>query len=113
MYEADASLKPTTAPVRRIRRLQLGVMSPAEIKRMSVTQAYSMHGGSAVKSGIYEYESKRNGIPIYGGLMDPRLGATRHTMCKTCLGDRFTCPGHFGHIELQVGSLNFHAPLMI
>merc|ERR1719420_1417562 len=36
-----------------------------------------------------------------GGLLDLRLGTTnRGDRCLTCGGNRESCPGHFGHIEL-------------
>ena len=42
-----------------------------------------------------------NGLPAPGGLHDPRLGPTdRGSRCAECYGDYFTCPGHFGYIEL-------------
>ncbi|KAJ7129444.1 hypothetical protein C8R44DRAFT_776823 [Mycena epipterygia] len=39
--------------------------------------------------------------PNVGGLYDPALGPTeRQDICATCRLTFFTCPGHFGHIEL-------------
>ncbi|KAJ7178928.1 hypothetical protein C8R46DRAFT_1071922 [Mycena filopes] len=39
--------------------------------------------------------------PNVGGLYDPALGPTeRHDICATCRLTFYTCPGHFGHIEL-------------
>ncbi|KAK7054250.1 DNA-directed RNA polymerase subunit [Favolaschia claudopus] len=39
--------------------------------------------------------------PNAGGLYDPSLGPTdRHDICGTCSLTFYTCPGHFGHIEL-------------
>ncbi|KAJ8584792.1 beta and beta-prime subunits of DNA dependent RNA-polymerase [Rhizopogon salebrosus TDB-379] len=39
--------------------------------------------------------------PNIGGLYDPALGPTaRQDICATCHLTYFTCPGHFGHIEL-------------
>ncbi|KAJ7490360.1 hypothetical protein B0H11DRAFT_2010213 [Mycena galericulata] len=39
--------------------------------------------------------------PSIGGLYDPALGPTeRQDICATCRLTFFTCPGHFGHIEL-------------
>ena len=43
------------------------------------------------------------GFPKYGGLSDLRLGTTdRQYTCMTCNGDIISCPGHFGHIQLNV-----------
>ncbi|KAK9767442.1 hypothetical protein K7432_002798, partial [Basidiobolus ranarum] len=39
--------------------------------------------------------------PSKGGLYDPALGPfTKNHVCATCSLDYFSCPGHFGHIEL-------------
>ncbi|KAL4076163.1 hypothetical protein J3A83DRAFT_4357265 [Scleroderma citrinum] len=39
--------------------------------------------------------------PNVGGLYDPALGPSdRHDICATCHLNYFTCPGHYGHIEL-------------
>ncbi|KAK0461936.1 uncharacterized protein EV420DRAFT_137191 [Desarmillaria tabescens] len=39
--------------------------------------------------------------PNSGGLYDPALGPSdRQDICATCRLSYFTCPGHFGHIEL-------------
>ncbi|KAG7096730.1 hypothetical protein E1B28_004143 [Marasmius oreades] len=39
--------------------------------------------------------------PNIGGLYDPALGPNeRSDICATCKLGYFTCPGHFGHIEL-------------
>jgi hypothetical protein len=67
-------LRPTSAPVRKIRRLQLGVLSPQQITKMSVTQEATMNGEVAIKSGIYSITSHVDGNPVYGGVNDPRLG---------------------------------------
>ncbi|TFK43688.1 hypothetical protein BDQ12DRAFT_702711 [Crucibulum laeve] len=39
--------------------------------------------------------------PNIGGLYDPALGPSdRQDLCSTCRLTYFTCPGHYGHIEL-------------
>ncbi|CAK5262993.1 unnamed protein product [Mycena citricolor] len=39
--------------------------------------------------------------PSVGGLYDPALGPTeKQDICSTCRLTFFTCPGHFGHIDL-------------
>ncbi|KAF9582603.1 hypothetical protein BGW38_010985 [Lunasporangiospora selenospora] len=39
--------------------------------------------------------------PTKGGLYDPALGPfSKHHVCATCSLDHFSCPGHFGHIDL-------------
>ncbi|VDD92561.1 unnamed protein product [Enterobius vermicularis] len=76
------------APLRTVKRVQFGILSPDEIKRMSV--------GEIEFSEIYE-----NGQPKVGGLMDPRQGVVdRKGHCMTCAGNLADCPGHFAHLEL-------------
>uniref|UniRef100_A0A0R3RGM9 DNA-directed RNA polymerase subunit n=6 Tax=Onchocercidae TaxID=6296 RepID=A0A0R3RGM9_9BILA len=76
------------APLRTVKRVQFGILSPDEIKRMSI--------GEIEFSEIYE-----NGKPKLGGLMDPRQGVVdRRGRCMTCAGSLADCPGHFAHIEL-------------
>ena len=80
----------SNAPLRLIKRMQFGVLSPEEIKLMSVTEG-----------GIKYAETMEAGKPKIGGLMDPRQGTIdRTTRCQTCAGNMSECPGHFGHIEL-------------
>eukprot|EP00080_Pristionchus_pacificus_P004343 PDM64363.1 hypothetical protein PRIPAC_52619 [Pristionchus pacificus] len=76
------------APLREVRRVQFGILSPDEIKRMSVA--------SIEYAEVYE-----NGKPKLGGLMDPRQGVIdRKGRCMTCAGNLADCPGHFAHMEL-------------
>ncbi|KAI4497535.1 hypothetical protein M0802_007305 [Mischocyttarus mexicanus] len=78
------------APLRTVKRVQFGILSPDEIRRMSVTDA-----------GIRFPETMEGGRPKLGGLMDPRQGVIdRNSRCQTCAGNMTECPGHFGHIDL-------------
>ncbi|KAG7265939.1 hypothetical protein CRUP_036132 [Coryphaenoides rupestris] len=80
----------SACPLRLIRRVQFGIISPDELKRMSVTEG-----------GIKYPETTEGGRPKLGGLMDPRQGVIeRSGRCQTCAGNMTECPGHFGHIEL-------------
>ncbi|KAJ8608431.1 hypothetical protein CTAYLR_010334 [Chrysophaeum taylorii] len=74
---------------RRIRKIQFGILSPDEIRNMSVTQKTNARE-RAVEAGITKYETWVNGQGVYGGVNDPRMGD---------LSDKDD-PGHFGHIEL-------------
>ncbi|XP_054731469.1 DNA-directed RNA polymerase II subunit RPB1-like isoform X2 [Anastrepha obliqua] len=77
---------------RKLRAIQFGVLSPDEIKRMSVTEG-----------GITRAVIVKDGRPALGGLMDPRQGVVdRNSRCLTCAGNIVDCPGHFGHIELSL-----------
>ncbi|KAF2273448.1 beta and beta-prime subunits of DNA dependent RNA-polymerase [Westerdykella ornata] len=79
-------------PLRTIKEIQFGLLSPEEIKAMSVVQI------------IYpETMDEDRQQPRAQGLNDPRLGTTdRQYSCATCKENMTVCPGHFGHIELAV-----------
>ncbi|XP_064614759.1 LOW QUALITY PROTEIN: DNA-directed RNA polymerase II subunit RPB1-like [Liolophura sinensis] len=84
-YTGDSS-----APLMTVKRVQFGILSPDEIRRMSVTDG-----------GIKYSETTEGGRPKLGGLMDPRQGVVdRLSRCQTCAGNMSECPGHFGHIEV-------------
>mmetsp|Transcript_37156 Transcript_37156/g.54662 ORF Transcript_37156/g.54662 Transcript_37156/m.54662 type:complete len:1762 (+) Transcript_37156:503-5788(+) len=75
--------------LRRVRKLQFGIINPAELRQYSVTQALPVNG-QKIPAGITRYETQINGQPVYGGANDPRMGD---------LHDK-SDPGYFGHIEL-------------
>ncbi|KAH9286366.1 DNA-directed RNA polymerase II subunit RPB1 [Echinococcus granulosus] len=78
-------------PERAVRVLQFGILSPDEIKQMSVVP----------DGGIKYAETMDGGKPKLGGLMDPRQGCVdRASICQTCSGNTASCPGHFAHVEL-------------
>ncbi|OXA46492.1 DNA-directed RNA polymerase II subunit RPB1 [Folsomia candida] len=77
-------------PLRTVKKVQFGILSPDEIRRMSVTEG-----------GIRFTEITEGGRPKLCGLMDPRQGVIdRNSRCLTCTGTQTECPGHFGHIDL-------------
>ncbi|MEM3351312.1 MAG: DNA-directed RNA polymerase subunit A' [Saccharolobus sp.] len=72
-----------------IRGVKFGILSPDEIRKMSVT--------AIITSDVYD----EDGTPIEGSVMDPRLGVIEPGQkCPTCGNMLGNCPGHFGHIEL-------------
>lgn len=74
--------------VKKVKRLQFGILGPEEVKASSVC---------AIESD----RTFENGCQVTGGLMDGRLGAIdRDLLCKTCGMGPEECPGHFGHLEL-------------
>ncbi|KAH7138378.1 DNA-directed RNA polymerase II subunit RPB1 [Dendryphion nanum] len=83
---------PSKCPLRTIREIQFGLLSPEEIKAQSVVHI------------IYpETMDEQNQHPRKQGLNDNRLGTIdRMYTCETCKEDIQVCPGHFGHIELAV-----------
>ncbi|KAL1546514.1 DNA-directed RNA polymerase II subunit rpb1 [Salvia divinorum] len=76
------------AEVAKVRLVQFGILSPDEIRQMSVVH-------------IEHSETTERGKPKVGGLSDPRLGTIDRKMkCETCMANMADCPGHFGHLEL-------------
>ena len=74
---------------KKISAIKFEVLSPQEIRRMSVAKINNPE----------TYDD--DGYPVEGGLMDTRLGVIDPGLkCKTCGGKYGECPGHFGHIEL-------------
>lgn len=95
--------------LRRISKVQFGVLSPEAIRKGSVTQRIRLEGtNEEVEAGITLFERFRNGKAVYGGTEDPRMGTFDFdNRCKTCdctyagSGSKVDdCPGHFGHIDL-------------
>ena len=75
--------------LKRIGALKLEVLSPEQIRKMSVIEIKTPE--------LYD----KDGFPIEGGLMDPHLGvADRGRRCKTCGQTVDRCMGHFGRLEL-------------
>jgi len=78
-------------PHKIISEIRFGILSPQEIRKMSVAEIQT--------ADTYD----EDGAPILGGLMDGRLGTLEpRQRCKTCGNTALRCPGHFGHIELAV-----------
>lgn len=89
---ANLNFNYSSAPLRSIEEIQFGLLSPEEIKNMSVSQID--HPETLDEQ---THQAKR------GGLADPRLGTIdRSQKCATCDENMTDCPGHFGHIELAV-----------
>ncbi|WCJ32728.1 DNA-directed RNA polymerase II subunit RPB1 [Euphorbia peplus] len=76
------------AEVSKVRLVQFGILSPDEIRQMSVV-------------AVEFSETTERGKPKPGGLSDTRLGTIdRKQKCETCTANMAECPGHFGHLEL-------------
>ncbi|KAL5409897.1 hypothetical protein PMIN06_008091 [Paraphaeosphaeria minitans] len=79
-------------PLRTIKEIQFGLLSPEEIKAMSVVHI--------LYPETMDEDKQQARVQ---GLNDSRLGSIdRSFVCGTCQEDMQTCPGHFGHIELAV-----------
>ena len=75
--------------IKEISEIDFGLMSPEDIRKMSVTKIMT--------PDTYD----EDGYPIENGLMDPRLGVIDPSLkCKTCGSKGGECPGHFGSINL-------------
>jgi len=89
---ANLNFTYSTAPLRTIKEIQFGLLSPEEIKNMS-----------AASIEYPETQDDQTNQPKRMGLSDTRLGTIdRSTRCGTCDENMTDCPGHFGHIELAV-----------
>ncbi|MHA2601061.1 MAG: DNA-directed RNA polymerase subunit A' [Candidatus Thorarchaeota archaeon SMTZ1-83] len=79
----------TGLTTKKIDAIEFGLLSPEDIRKMSVAQI--------VVADTYD----EDGYPIESGIMDPRLGVIDPGQrCRTCGNRVGNCPGHFGHIEL-------------
>ncbi|RPB20821.1 DNA-directed RNA polymerase II subunit [Terfezia boudieri ATCC MYA-4762] len=91
----------SSAPLKTIEEIQFGMLSPDEIKAMSVCHIE-----------YPETMDEEKNKPREKGLNDPHLGSIdRAFKCATCDENMSECPGHFGHIELakpvfHVGFIN-------
>ncbi|KAF1985661.1 beta and beta-prime subunits of DNA dependent RNA-polymerase [Aulographum hederae CBS 113979] len=92
MVQLNGTFAMSSAPLKTIREIQFGLMSPEEIKNMSVCHI------------LYpETMDEGKQRPREKGLADPKLGSIdRAYACGSCGEDMTNCPGHFGHIELAV-----------
>ncbi|KAK9384066.1 DNA-directed RNA polymerase II subunit RPB1 [Kockiozyma suomiensis] len=80
----------SSAPLKTVKEIQFGILSPEEIKAMSVA-----------KIEFPETMDETRMRPRVGGLNDSRLGSIdRNFKCETCGEGMSECCGHFGHIEL-------------
>ncbi|CDK25021.1 unnamed protein product [Kuraishia capsulata CBS 1993] len=80
----------SSAPLRTVKEVQFGLLSPEEVRAISVA-----------KIEYPEIMDLTTMKPRDGGLNDPRLGSIdRNFKCQTCGEGMSECPGHFGHIEL-------------
>jgi DNA-directed RNA polymerase subunit A' len=78
-----------TGIIKKIAQINFGLLSPENIRRMSVTKI--------VTPDTYD----EDGYPIEAGLMDPRLGVIDPGLrCRSCGSKGGDCQGHFGHINL-------------
>ncbi|MCD6477466.1 MAG: DNA-directed RNA polymerase subunit A' [Candidatus Aenigmarchaeota archaeon] len=74
---------------KRIAAINFGLLSPKVIKKMATVEI--------TRYDLYD----KDGYPVEGGVMDPRLGVVDPGLrCRVCGGGVGTCLGHFGYLEL-------------
>ena len=72
-----------------IKAIKFGILSPDDIRQLAVT--------AIITPDTYD----EDGLPIEGGVMDPKLGVIEPGQrCPICGNPMSACPGHFGRIEL-------------
>ena len=78
----------------RLRSMTLSLFQEEEIVRGSVVHVYNPDKPYTVSS---------DHLPITNAINDTRMGVIEHGLvCGTCGGDATSCPGHFGHMVLNV-----------
>jgi len=96
----------SAAPIRKVREVQFGILSPEEIVcfpffYLIMYAHISQKAYSVAKVEHPEVMDETTHRPKIGGLMDPRMGTIdRNFKCQTCGEGMSECSGHFGHIEL-------------
>jgi DNA-directed RNA polymerase beta' subunit len=73
--------------VKEIDSISFGIMSAEEIRQIS---AFEVKVAKISNNNLYET------------VHDPRSGPIGSAPCETCHQNEWDCPGHFGHIELNV-----------
>jgi DNA-directed RNA polymerase subunit A' len=73
----------------RIKEVIFGLLSPSDIRRIGEIEI--------TEPSVYD----EGGLPIQGGVLDPRLGSINpRQRCPVCGNIAQRCPGHFGRLEL-------------
>jgi len=85
---ADLNVPFSTAEYKRVKAVKFTVLDPETIVGYSVAE-------------INTVDVYKDGIPIHGGVNDPRLGPVDvRSTCETCGEGLKLCPGHWGHVTL-------------
>ncbi|GMS82240.1 hypothetical protein PENTCL1PPCAC_4415 [Pristionchus entomophagus] len=93
--DAFAAIRCGEEPYMQFDKMQLRNYYPHEMEKLSVLEITQTKTFDQI------------GHPIRGGLYDPMLGASdSFDRCTTCDQYDFMCPGHFGHIRLDVPVFN-------
>lgn len=73
--------------VKEIDSITFGIMSTEDVRAMSAFEVNT---------------AKITGNNLSGTVRDPKSGPIGSAPCETCHQNEWDCPGHFGHIELNV-----------
>ena len=115
---SNLNFQHSSAPLRTVQEIQFGLLSPEEIKHMSVqhieypeTMVREVTSSSlavddaeaGTDKNLFPVQDDQRQKPRERGLNDPHLGTIdRSLKCATCDEGMSECPGHFGHIELAI-----------
>jgi len=85
-------MAPSSATPKKITQIQFGILSPAEMSRLSEFRVTSRE--------LFTMPSRK---PSPLGCLDPRLGVSdKLSFCETCGRKIIDCAGHFGYIKLAL-----------
>ena len=82
-------LYPVLYPKMDISSIGFSIWSAEDILKASVVE-------------VTESKCLHNGVPVEGGLRDPRFGCIHDGTCAFCGKTRHGCPGHWGHISFPL-----------
>ncbi|GMR34290.1 hypothetical protein PMAYCL1PPCAC_04485, partial [Pristionchus mayeri] len=95
IMDAFAAIRCGEEPYMQFDKMELRNYYPHEMEKLSVLEITQTKTFDQI------------GHPIRGGLYDPMLGASdSFDRCTTCDQFDYMCPGHFGHIRLDVPVFN-------
>ena len=76
--------------MKKIGNIEFTILGPEIIRKMSAVEIKTPE--------TYDKDE----FPMEGGLMDSHMGVINPGIrCKTCGQTMRSCPGHFGHLELE------------
>lgn len=83
-------------PISQLKEINFTVLKNSEVLKSSVIMD---RDEGITKNSLYQNDK----IPVVGGIVDLRLGTTnRELKCQTCGLNENKCPGHFGHLKLNM-----------
>jgi hypothetical protein len=104
-----------------VRETSFGFISDEEILKLSTCKVISSLANDALGNFLIGFVKNNFSIPrqvnniflLNRGLYDPKMGCVDMTTeCTTCFLPNISCPGHSGHIELDVPVIHYNIKLM-